>query len=132
MSFDNIVNINKPELLAPAGNIQSFYAVLNAGADAVYMAGNRFGARAFADNFSDEELIGCIRYAHLYNKKIYLTVNTLIKNDEKGFFGAFSKTGKNSAEILGNVRQKDRLLNPQKYKAYFLVSLYVAKYLHQY
>ena len=43
-------------------------------------------------------------------------IDYMIKNDEKGFFGAFSKTGKNSAEILGNVRQKDRLLNPQKYK----------------
>ncbi len=72
----------KPELLAPAGNLESFYGVLNAGADAVYMAGNRFGARAYADNFTDEEIIGCIRYAHLYKKKIYLTVNTLIKNEE--------------------------------------------------
>ena len=72
----------KPELLAPAGNLESFYGVLNAGADAVYMAGNRFGARAYADNFTDEEIIGCIRYAHLYKKRIYLTVNTLIKNEE--------------------------------------------------
>ncbi len=91
MSFDNLTNKIKPELLAPAGNIQSFYAVLNAGADAVYMAGNRFGARAFADNFSDEELISCIRYAHLYNKKIYLTVNTLIRNDEKDELLSFLK-----------------------------------------
>ncbi len=74
--------IVKPELLAPAGNIESFYGVLNAGADAVYMAGSRFGARAYADNFTDEELVSCIRYAHLYNKKIYLTVNTLVKNEE--------------------------------------------------
>ncbi len=91
MSINNLTNQIKPELLAPAGNIQSFYAVLNAGADAVYMAGNRFGARAFADNFSDEELISCIHYAHLYNKKIYLTVNTLIRNDEKDELLAFLK-----------------------------------------
>ncbi len=71
-----------PELLAPAGNIESFYGVMNAGCDAVYLAGNRFGARAYADNFSDEELLTAIMYAHLYNKKIYLTVNTLIRNDE--------------------------------------------------
>ena len=82
MISENTKNKTKPELLAPAGNIESFYAVLKAGADAVYMAGSRFGARAYADNFSDEELIACIRYAHLLNKKIYLTVNTLIRNNE--------------------------------------------------
>ncbi|MBR1650522.1 MAG: U32 family peptidase [Lachnospiraceae bacterium] len=82
MISENTKNITKPELLAPAGNIESFYAVLKAGADAVYMAGSRFGARAYADNFSDEELIACIRYAHLLNKKIYLTVNTLVRNNE--------------------------------------------------
>ena len=82
MISENTKNKTKPELLAPAGNIESFYAVLKAGADAVYMAGSRFGARAYADNFSDEELIACIRYAHLLNKKIYLTVNTLVRNNE--------------------------------------------------
>ncbi|MBQ3900024.1 MAG: U32 family peptidase, partial [Lachnospiraceae bacterium] len=82
MISENIKVKTKPELLAPAGNIESFYAVLKAGADAVYMAGSRFGARAYADNFSDEELIACIRYAHLLNKKIYLTVNTLVRNNE--------------------------------------------------
>jgi putative protease len=82
MISESIKNISKPELLAPAGNIETFYAVLRAGADAVYLAGNRFGARAYADNFSEEEIIGCLRYAHLLGKKIYLTVNTLIKNEE--------------------------------------------------
>ena len=81
MMLDRSMKV-KPELLAPAGNIESFYGVLNAGADAVYLAGSRFGARAYADNFSEEELVTCIRYAHLYNKKIYLTVNTLVKNEE--------------------------------------------------
>ena len=69
----------KVELLAPAGNKEAFYGAIHAGADAVYLGGNRFGARAYADNFTEEELISCIRYAHLWGKKVYLTVNTLVK-----------------------------------------------------
>ncbi|MBR1861701.1 MAG: U32 family peptidase [Lachnospiraceae bacterium] len=80
--FKDIKEIKKPELLAPAGNPEGFYGVLRAGADAVYLAGRRFGARAYADNFSDEELITCIKFAHFYDKKVYLTVNTLTKDDE--------------------------------------------------
>ncbi len=72
----------KPELLAPAGNKESFMAVLRAGADAVYLAGNKYGARAYADNFSEEELCTCIRYAHIHNKRVYLTVNTLVTDAE--------------------------------------------------
>ena len=82
MNRDNLAKLNSPELLAPAGSPETFYAVLRAGADAVYLAGPKFGARAFADNFTVEELCDCIRYAHLYNRKVYLTVNTLIKNNE--------------------------------------------------
>ena len=67
------------ELLAPCGNYESLIGVINAGADAVYLAGNKYGARAYADNFSDEEVIKAIHYAHLFNVKVYLTVNTLIK-----------------------------------------------------
>ena len=73
---------NKVELLAPAGNIQGFYGAISAGADAVYLGGSKFGARAFADNFSEEELIHCIRYAHILGRKVYLTVNTLVKEKE--------------------------------------------------
>ncbi len=73
---------NKVELLAPAGNIQGFYAAISAGADAVYLGGSKFGARAFADNFTEEELIHCIRYAHILGRKVYLTVNTLVKEKE--------------------------------------------------
>ncbi len=73
---------NKVELLAPAGNIQGFYAAISAGADAVYLGGCKFGARAFADNFTEEELIHCIRYAHILGRKVYLTVNTLVKEKE--------------------------------------------------
>ena len=72
----------KVELLAPAGNAEAFYGAIHAGADAIYLGGNRFGARAYADNFSEEELISCIRYAHLFNRKVYLTVNTLVKENE--------------------------------------------------
>ena len=65
------------ELLAPAGNLEALIGAINAGADAVYLGGSKFGARAYADNFSEEELIQGIRYAHLYGRKVYLTMNTL-------------------------------------------------------
>lgn len=70
------------ELLAPAGNAEGFYGAIHAGADAVYLGGDRFGARAYADNFTMQELIHCIRYAHLWGRKVYLTVNTLVKENE--------------------------------------------------
>lgn len=72
------------ELLAPAGNVEAFYGAIHAGADAVYLGGSRFGARAYADNFTEEQLIACIRYAHIFNRKVYLTVNTLVKDYEMG------------------------------------------------
>ena len=73
---------NPIELLAPAGNMESFFAAIFAGADAVYLGGTKFGARAYADNFSEEELCAAISYAHLFNKKVYLTLNTLLKDSE--------------------------------------------------
>lgn len=72
----------RTELLAPAGNYESFLGAIHAGADAVYLAGERFGARAYADNFSTEELCRAIRYAHLYDRRVYLTLNTLVKESE--------------------------------------------------
>ncbi len=72
----------RTELLAPAGNMECFYAAMSAGADAVYAGGMRFGARAYAGNFSEEELIRAIDYAHLFGKKMYLTLNTLTKESE--------------------------------------------------
>lgn len=74
--------MGKVELLAPAGNVECFYAAINAGADAVYLAGQRFGARASATNFNEEELVRVLDLAHLHGKKIYLTLNTLIKERE--------------------------------------------------
>lgn len=72
------------ELLAPAGSLDTLYAAVNAGADAVYCGGGRFGARAYAKNFDTEELIRGIEYCHLNKAKLYLTVNTLLKNRELG------------------------------------------------
>ncbi len=70
------------ELLAPAGNYEAFLGAINAGADAVYLGGERFGARAYADNFRAEEILRALHVAHFYGKKIYLTVNTLLKERE--------------------------------------------------
>ena len=76
-------NLNrKTELLAPAGSFAILKAVINAGADAVYAAGNRFGARAYAKNFTEEEMLAAIDYVHLKGKRLYLTVNTLLKDAE--------------------------------------------------
>ena len=73
---------NRIELLSPAGSYDSFRAALGAGADAVYAGGELFGARAYAHNFTNEELIKAIRESHVLDRKLYLTVNTLIKNME--------------------------------------------------
>ena len=73
---------NQVELLAPAGSPDGLYGALHAGADAVYLAGNRFGARAYAENFDTDELTAGIRYSHLLGKRVYLTVNTLLKEAE--------------------------------------------------
>ena len=70
------------ELLSPAGNMECLKAAVLNGADAVYLGGKSFGARAYAGNFSDEEMIEAVRYAHLYGVKIYVTVNTIIYNNE--------------------------------------------------
>lgn len=72
----------KVEILAPAGSYESFRAALGAGADAVYAGGSRFGARAFADNFTQDELVRAVGEAHLFERKFYLTVNTLLKDNE--------------------------------------------------
>ena len=74
--------MHKTELLAPAGSRESFLGGLAAGADAFYLAGQKFGARAYADNFTEEELVRTIREAHIFGRKIYLTVNTLTREDE--------------------------------------------------
>lgn len=70
------------ELLAPAGSFESFLAAVKAGADAVYIGGGLFGARAYAENPGEESLLRAIDISHIHHKKLYLTVNTLLKNKE--------------------------------------------------
>ena len=72
----------RPEILAPAGSMEALRAAVQAGADAVYLGGSQFGARAYADNFTEASLIEAIEYAHIYGVKVYLTVNTLFRNEE--------------------------------------------------
>jgi len=74
--------MRKIELLAPAGNKEAFYAAINNGADAIYMGGRNFSARAFADNFDENEIKELVKYAHLRNVKIYITLNTLLNELE--------------------------------------------------
>lgn len=73
---------SKVEILAPAGSFESLEAAVASGADAVYMGGTRFGARAYADNPKEEQLLRAIDYVHLHKRKLYLTVNTLLKDSE--------------------------------------------------
>ena len=73
---------NLPELLAPAGDMTCLYAAVAGGADAVYVGGKRFGARAFAKNFDLEELSAAVNYCHLHGVKLYVTLNTLIEDKE--------------------------------------------------
>ncbi len=84
--------MSRVEILSPAGSPVSLHAAVNAGADAVYVGGNMFSARAFANNFDSKELQEALDFVHIHNKKLYLTVNTLLKNSElKGYLYDFIK-----------------------------------------
>lgn len=74
--------MDKIELLAPGGSMESIYAAVQSGADAIYMGGTKFSARAYASNFNEEELIKVVNYCHLYDVKVYIAFNTLIKENE--------------------------------------------------
>ena len=74
--------MNKVEVLAPAGSMESLYAAINKGADAIYLGGNKFSARAYASNFDNDNMIKAIDYAHSYNIKVYVTLNTILKENE--------------------------------------------------
>ena len=74
--------MKKVELLSPAGNMKTLISAVNNGVDAVYIGGKNFGARAFSENFSDNELIKAVKYCHLYGVKIYVTANTVIFENE--------------------------------------------------
>lgn len=81
-----VIVMKKPELLAPVGNFECLKAAIAAGSDAVYLGGYTFGARNFAGNFSNEEIIEAINLCHLYGIKVYVTVNTLIYDNEVEMF----------------------------------------------
>ncbi len=85
----DIAESNRIELLAPAGSFASLQAVIEAGCDAVYIGGSRFGARAYADNPEEEELLQALDYAHLRGIPVYLTVNTLLKDTELAELGRY-------------------------------------------
>ncbi len=70
------------ELLAPAGSMESMHAAVQAGADAIYLGGSKFSARAYASNFDNENMTKAVEYCHLYNVKMYVTINTILKEDE--------------------------------------------------
>ncbi|WP_271812984.1 U32 family peptidase [Clostridium beijerinckii] len=74
--------MNKIELLAPAGSMESLIAAINNGADAIYLGGNKFSARAYASNFDNETMMKAVDYAHSYNVKVYVTINTILKQSE--------------------------------------------------
>ena len=74
--------MKKIELLSPVGNIEMLYQAIHNGADAVYLAGKLYGARKFSNNFTNEELVSAIKYSHLYGVLVYVTVNTLIYENE--------------------------------------------------
>ena len=78
-----------PELLAPAGSPEAFRAAVAAGADAVYLSGKRFGARKFAQNFTDEEIEEAINFAHSRDVCVYVTINTLIHDRELAHIGKY-------------------------------------------
>ena len=92
---------NIPELLAPVGNMECLMAAINAGCDAVYLAGINFGARSFAGNFNNDELIEAIKTCHLYGVKVYITVNTLIYDNEVDrFLNYIDFLHKNNADAV--------------------------------
>lgn len=80
--FYEVIKLKQIELLAPAGNFEALKAAVESGANAVYLAGNHFGARAFANNFTNDELINAVNFAHLRDASINVTVNTIVSDSE--------------------------------------------------
>lgn len=74
--------MKKVEILAPAGSMESLIAAMNKGADAVYLGGNKFSARAYASNFDNDNMIKAVDYVHSYGAKVYVTLNTILKENE--------------------------------------------------
>ena len=86
------LNLNELEILSPAGNPECFYANINNGADAVYLGLSSFNARMKAENFTTENIYGFVKYAHKFGVKVYITVNTLIENEDFDEFVDMIKT----------------------------------------
>ncbi len=93
--------LNKPELLAPAGSMESIYAAVRCGADAVYVGGAKYSARANAANFTDDELEQAIDYCHLHGVRVYRAMNTIVFAEETdGFLSAARRTAEMGADGL--------------------------------
>lgn len=104
--------MKKVELLSPVGNKDMLIQAIHNGCDAVYLGGKKFGARAFCDNFSKEELVEAIKYCHLYNKKIYVAVNTLVFDHEVNEFLEYIKflyESKVDAVIMQDIGMIDKV-----------------------
>ena len=96
-----VVIMKKIELLAPAGNMENLIYAVEAGCDAVYLGLKKFGARAFSSNFTDEEVVEAINYCHLRGVKVYVTLNTLIYDDEvDSFLESVDFLHKNNVDAL--------------------------------
>lgn len=120
--------MKKPELLSPVGNFESLKAAILAGCDAVYLGGKLFGARAFSNNFTDDELIEAIKYAHLYGVKVYVTVNTLIyENEVEKFMEYIDFLYKNNVDalIIQDIGMMDLIR-----KTYPLLELHASTQMH--
>ncbi len=123
-----MIELKKPELLSPAGNFESLKAAILAGCDAVYLGGKLFGARAFSNNFSNDELVEAINYAHLYGVKVYVTVNTLIYEHEVDrFMNYIDFLYKNNADalIIQDIGMMDLIR-----KTYPLLELHASTQMH--
>ena len=93
--------MKKVELLSPAGNFDALKMAVNNGCDAVYIGGKKFGARAFSNNFTDEELLKAINYCHLLGVKVYVTVNTIIyENEIENFINYIDFLHKNKVDAV--------------------------------
>ena len=93
--------MKKPELLAPVGSKEALIAAVSAGCDAVYLSGKKYGARAFASNFSFDDIIDVVKYCHLYGVKVYVTVNTIIyENEVDDFINYIDFLHKNNVDAV--------------------------------
>ena len=97
--------MKKVELLSPVGNKEMLYQAIHNGCDAVYLSGSNYGARKYADNFNNEELVNAIKYSHLYGVKVYVTVNTLIYESE------INDVIDNCIKAYKNTIERDKTIN---------------------